>query len=1294
MKNILLIGVGGTGSRAVDIFFKKFQELGKHNDNHISALVFDTDAGDIKSISAALPVVMTDTASVGTICDRLGKEHLREWFPCDEPAIRSQEMLRGASQWRKKSYLAFMNLMNKPLGRANFIKALENMVANPGGGCEIYVISSVAGGTGSGSFIPISLFAKRYLRQKLGKDPIVNAMIALPEIYADSQTPENRVKIYANAYAILRELNAINLVARNYNEGRSAQKKAPIKFRIGHPDEPNMGVLFDASDKRFWTPEAAPFSQVFLLDRIPGLNSIMAHDMVLANSLYAILCTDIGSEFDSEFSNHELLRSQNNGSNAVYAGISTSQLRFPKESVLNYLAHKKTLDACDSEWLLLHKKVENIIKEKEQQAKEVRTRFVLGDGEYAQLVLEALDQLEENGGNETIIDLVDRGTAIMDDEGKKTTDTSASLFFERLLNSLQEKVPEAELCKKELDACLSVPAKVKITKDDIHRKAGAAYDKLLAYFEECVDTIKRVTTSTSDAVVTLDSKKLDYADSDWSINKNILCNNGAYIHPVAALVQLCRFRKLITEKLREDGILKAADAGNVEWDVFRQRTVDDIPSELMSLKSAKFNTAKGETKVNTEKSGYFRTFKPEDRFIQIKSKSGRERYNNVRTDVREDHKILKSDANSILMNLSYGAQTQLRVKVLLLIAKNVDILINKYRAFFNRFEKEKEDLVEAAKTAERLDAGTVDSAINVYSSVENKKEILKAITEEGGPATDAEIREVDNVVGQGVYDTVYKSAVAATSKDADWNDKDSSAYRSLFTNMIASYKTFIGESEAFQNIASYNVVEAMLAACGRKATKKDIELKLHEDFAVAQEFAKPSLRVNETGDFHDLVRPSTITVFMMSLNTARYIKRHAEEFDLHLPADQTNEKDVVKSCAEEFIRSYSGNSAARVAIVSTIPDQILYCTGEIMDITPLRIAKFDEMGNDNTYYRYYREALANSKKYNTEMWNPHLGNNLQKRGYLPYMNEEKEKECDALVVKALLYAFSAQPKQIQYTGLVGNKNNRFFVRNGKAIKDSDGNQINVKNISRLLDWLRNEDDLVEEWSQLFDESIKAQKLTLPAIASATPAEISALERALTESPFMSLLTSKLYDDDSEIDKVSCKKVCFENGKMVSKPHDGPTLFEFAYMVKNSEEIGRDCDDAERILQVAYAVFKELCEYRTNPESSPELFIQVYKQQLCNVYEAIAGSKFVSCCGTGAAVQFNQMADWMHNSGVFNDISRDVPTDDKGNLCIIHSFNYKEKDNVEVARILKFIECGCKNKKGDATDATEEIVDEE
>lgn len=169
MKKILLIGIGGTGSESVDILFKKIKELGQQSDNDIAAIVLDTDTGDIAQIKNAVSISMADNSSVGTICDTLGKEYIREWFPCDEPSVRAQEMIKGAAQWRKKSYLAFLNAMNKPASRSAFIGALEKMTLDPNATCEVYIIASIAGGTGSGTFIPLALFVRHYLRRQLGK---------------------------------------------------------------------------------------------------------------------------------------------------------------------------------------------------------------------------------------------------------------------------------------------------------------------------------------------------------------------------------------------------------------------------------------------------------------------------------------------------------------------------------------------------------------------------------------------------------------------------------------------------------------------------------------------------------------------------------------------------------------------------------------------------------------------------------------------------------------------------------------------------------------------------------------------------------------------------------------------------------------------------------------------------------------------------------------------------------------------------------------------------------------------
>ncbi len=1278
MKNILLIGVGGTGSKAVDIFFQKCNEMGIQSGNNITALVFDTDAGDLRRIKSAKTVVMADTASVGTICDRFGHEYLKEWFPCDNKAVRAQEMIKGASQWRKKSYLAFLNLMNKPRERNTFISALEQMTLDPSSICEVYIIASVAGGTGSGSFIPIALYAKRYLRKNLGKDPIVNAMIALPDIYADSQTSENRIKVYSNAYAILRELNAINLVARNYNAGLHEHKKAPIRFRIGDAREPNVGVLFDASDKQFWTPEAAPFSQVFLLDRIPGLNSVSAHDMVLANSLYTMLCTDIGAAFDSEFSNHELLRSQNNGSNAIYAGISTAQIRFPAESVLDYLAYKKTVDSCDNEWLILHKATECAIKEKEMQAKARRQRYTMRDDDYAALVINNLQDLEESN-NDEIISLLERCVYSYDKEGNKVEGALSSYVDNIEEKLIDAKIPSPDDIIDEFKSICSdnIPKTGKVDPANVTSNAMEFGDSILRYYKQCIDSIKGTANSTADAILSLDRKKEGFIGKDYAVVENVLKRNEKFIHPVAAMIQLCNLRKEIQSRIESNK--------TEEWTDIKRRNINDVPDNLLDVSN---NRKRGTKSDYAKQDG--------SRFASIISEGDAYYGDIAHKDVRGDMLVIQSDAESVVSRIYGESLQQLRFKVYSAVASNLDLLISKYRSFFNRFEKEKEDLIEQTKTAYRKDVGNIDSVINVYSSQKDKDAIYKDIVEDGGPVTDEELRSADNIAGAGVYNTAYNAAASEFAKDNSWNEKNSSVYRSLFGDMVSSYRKSIKKSEEFDRIASFNAVEAIVATCGRNPDPKDLDDAFKNCFAVAQELATPSLRLDANENSGDLVHPSDILVFMMSVNTGRYIKKHADDFGLPLPADQNNEKEVIRACAEEFIRRFSGNTSARVSIVSSMPDNVLYCTGEIMDITPLRIAKFDELGEDNTYFKNYSKALENFNNYKTDMWNPHLGNDLHKRGYLPYMNPDKELECDKNVAKALV--FGMFKGFITYKDSMGDgKGKYYFYHDGKKITDTDNKWINKKNVAQLMSWLRNEDELVEKWSKMYDNEVKLLMNSLPSLASDSPNEIANLEKCLSNSSFMKILTDKLYNDDSIKElKSTSRRAKIKGGKVVDAEREGPTVIEFAYMIKTSEELGRDCDDAERVLAVVYETFKALCDYRTNANNNPERFIQVYRQQLGNVYETLASASIVYSAGSECLAYFNQLVTWLNKSDVFHTISLDSPMDEQGNVSISALYEYN-KSSDSTKKVLKYILSGGKDdgsEEGERLSSAESEVEAE
>jgi hypothetical protein len=161
----------------------------------------------------------------------------------------------------------------------------------------------------------------------------------------------------------------------------------------------------------------------------------------------------------------------------------------------------------------------------------------------------------------------------------------------------------------------------------------------------------------------------------------------------------------------------------------------------------------------------------------------------------------------------------------------------------------------------------------------------------------------------------------------------------------------------------------------------------------------------------------------------------------------------------------------------------------------------------------------------------------------------------------------------------------------------------------------------------------------------------------------------LYEDSS----VKNTRVKYE-GSPAAESAKGPTAIEFAYMIKTTEELGRDCDDAERILDVIYDTFFKMCEFRASGEELNDRFIKVYTQQLYKVYTSIAGSTAIYKTGTNAAENFKVFVDWLNNAGVFKDVARVAAIDGYGKVRITQNFNYTEvnDDNNNVRTVLKYI----------------------
>jgi len=1250
MKQILLIGVGGTGSSAVDALTQKLRDMGNTADTHITALVFDTDIGSISGITAANSISMADTAGVGAVCDRLGNDKVAKWFPFDVPSVRAQDLVYGASQWRKKSYLAFLNAMNKQASYTTFIRALEEVGKNANDTCEVYVIASIAGGTGSGSFIPIALFAKRYLCNVMQRDPIVNAMIALPDIYEESQTPDNRIKIYANAYAILRELNAINQVARGYNEevyGSDDNKKSPIRFVIGDEKDRNVGVLFDASNPEYWTPKAAPFDQIFILDRMPGVHSIHAHDIILANSLYALIGTKMGSCFKSAQNNSLMMLAQNNGSNAIYAGISTAELRFPKETILSYLAHEKAYRACEEEWLVLHRLTEKAIRERERKARERKKRFFLEDGTYASIYLTQLKNLYHTpSGN--VIDIVERGTTV-DKSALNTAETYFNSLLTQLADQLNDESATSGEVQKESFAKLNFARCPgffeRIFKKGAHQSTVAGNIQTIGammrqYYRDVSEFIRDTTTSLIDAILPFQKGMELEANEKLSLVHNLLKTDKGFVHPVAAMTQLCRLKMLLKNKL--DPLKDTA------WKGITSGQYDVLPDGVFSNGSP---DVEGTLKENKS------TYADLDGIRLPQIMTDAEKYRTTKkTDPYTDNAYLVADALASINTFSDAAKEQLYLAVLSEVSRYVDGLIIKYREFFDNFEEARRDLGEALKTAKELADGRVDGVLNVYSTVAEKEQIFKEVEGQHNETLD-ELFASDDIAGKSVFDLCYEQLARDISEEFRYSDKELLGMDSLFANMVKNYEDSITQKNSvFGEINKLDVFSAIRRSCLKSGS--DLHTTLENYLQCAMGIAQPALSVDTTHKTDGSVNPSDLMVAMISTETARSIKRNAEYYDIKVPANITIEQTVLETAAELFLKKFTANNHLQVAVVDNMPNDVMYITGQKTNITPLRIAKFDELSSRPVYFNYYKEAIANSKRYSTDMWNPHLGFDLHKRGYLPYMNPDMEERCDETLVKALLYALTNDCLVYKKDSVVTEGCYR-LKRGGSLslIVGSDGRMITRNNEAQLMNWLRNQEELIEEWSRLFDRDLDDQKRRLPVIVAESQRD--QLERAITVSPFTKMLRSAFFNNLSS--KARREEAATE------EETSGVGILEFAFRIKASEESLRDCNDAERILRVAYKIFFEFCEYRVNRRVAPEWFAMVYKQQLESLFVALAKSETIRKQKTyknGTAL-YGHIVSWVNEAKTFLTIPSQF-VDEYGNLLIDEPFHYLESKKVQDA----------------------------
>lgn len=251
----ILIGLGGTGKEVLLRIRRQFVEkYGSINDFPIlSYLYIDTDnaPSEESGIARERDLLINDIdfqpsekifnpVNPSDYMHRIHDvPHIKKWLNTTAEIGKLGTMNTGAGQIRPAARLAFyhnFDEINSKLGSAkskitdsrsiNFVKDKHKIKNVNTEKINVYVITSVSGGTGSGMYIDFGFL----LRNLFKNQAITTCYIVLPKIFQGY----GKERVFANAYAALQELEHYNL---KNTFSVSWKKNEPHSFQPGVYDD-------------------------------------------------------------------------------------------------------------------------------------------------------------------------------------------------------------------------------------------------------------------------------------------------------------------------------------------------------------------------------------------------------------------------------------------------------------------------------------------------------------------------------------------------------------------------------------------------------------------------------------------------------------------------------------------------------------------------------------------------------------------------------------------------------------------------------------------------------------------------------------------------------------------------------------------------------------------------------------------------------------------------------------------------------------------------------------------------
>lgn len=539
----ILIGLGGIGSAITHNVYEKIPNDAK---KRVAMHVFDTDIHTVSKFQHIRKFV-TQTSSSKTPREYIAEDQtITDWFPHD-PTILDKPLTDGAGQLRVISRLALRAAM-KDDKLTSFWQEIEKIFPVTSDtteyGVRVIIITSLAGGTGSGMFLQIALYLREMLRKKLHHNNIlIRGAFLMPDALVKTRTisAKEYESVQANGYASLKELHAITLGSTGELSQRGGVT-IELEYRPDQVDE-------EGRTNHIITQKHLPYNYCFLYDyeNLHGhhLQSLSDYMEQMTNTIYLQLFSPLSSNHFAQEDNQIQQLADSNGK-ARYCGAGAARIIYPYEHVLEYSALKWAVQGLDESWLHLDKLYE---EKKLRYEQDVRRGIQREKPERGKSFLEDLEHLANRPERahpfyRSIYQETREGA-----EAGKSGLSKAKQFLEAIESYIQRTIQKDEELNRLQRECKISTAKLKI--QDQMKGEVARLDHAVRLYAYSIPSRvhDHVTTLVYDMMESDQFSPVGAEGQSYQLNTWFL-KRSSPVHPVAARFMLYEIRKLLSERMR------------------------------------------------------------------------------------------------------------------------------------------------------------------------------------------------------------------------------------------------------------------------------------------------------------------------------------------------------------------------------------------------------------------------------------------------------------------------------------------------------------------------------------------------------------------------------------------------------------------------------------------------------------------------------------------------------------------------------------------------------------------------